>query len=155
MKNIIVFALVTLSIGMLVSCQPSISNAKIVKAPIDSLITNWNDGWNNHDSVSVINMFVEDAVLTDDNIIATNAEEIAAKMVHPYINVVNNLKTTKLQEWSTNERAGYTGTYEFEVIVEGNVVAKPKGVFTFNWIKTDNADWKITTAVLYSFAEQK
>lgn len=155
MKKIIVFVLAMLVIGLLVSCQQPVTNTPIVKAPIDSLVANWNNGWNNHDSVSVINLFVEDAVLTDDIIIATNAEEIASKMVHPYINVVNNLKTTKLQEWSTNERAGCTGTYEFEVLVEGNVVAKPEGVFTFNWIKTDKAEWKITTAVLYSFAEQK
>jgi hypothetical protein len=141
-------------IGLFVSCQQSI-NTTIVKAPVDSLVANWNDSWNNHDSISVRNLFVENAILTDDNIIATNLEEISTKMIHPYINVVNNLKTKKLQEWSTNDRAGYTGTYEFEVIVNDALVANPKGVFILNWIKTDKDEWKITTAVLYSFVEQK
>jgi len=155
MKKITVFVLATIVIGLFISCQQPITNTPMVKAPIDSLVANWNNGWNSHDSVSVRNLFTEDALLTDENLIAIGVEEISLKMIHPNINIVNNLKTEKLQEWSTNDRAGYAGTYELEIIVDGSVVAKVKGLFTLNWMKTDKAEWKITTAVLYSFTEQK
>jgi len=141
--------------GMLISCKQPSPDATIIKAPIDSLIANWSNSWNNHDSAGVRNLFVADALLTDDKLIAMNAAEFSAKWISPNIHVVNNFKTSKLQDWSSNDRAGYTGTYDLDVVVKNSVIAKPKGVFTVNWVKTDNGEWKITTAIIYSFNEQK
>ena len=150
MKKILTALILT---GILFSCkQPS---TVVVKAPIDSLIANWNSSWNNHDSTGVSNFFAADVLLIDDNLIATNAEEVAAKWIQPNINVVSNFKTIKLQDWSTNERAGYTGKYESDVVVKDSVIAKPKGVFTVNWIKRNKGDWKITTADIHAFVEKR
>jgi ketosteroid isomerase-like protein len=138
------------------SCQqPSSSSANVIKAPIDSLINNWAVGWSNHDSAAVRNLFMADALLIDDNYIGVNAEAFSDKWIHPNINVVSNLTTAKIQDWSTNDRAGYTGKYALDVVVADSVIAKGKGVFTVNWIKTDKGDWKITTANIHSFIEKK
>jgi hypothetical protein len=91
-------------------------------------------------------------LLVDDNVIAKNSIEISAKWIHPNINAVNNFKTIQLQNWSNEERAGYTGSYEFEVLNKNNLKDKIKGIFTVNWIKTINNDWKITTATIFSFS---
>ena len=148
--------LTSLILGSIMSsCNQSSPKTDVSKAPIDSLISNWEKGWNKHDSAGVKGLFSSDALLIDDNLIAANTEDISNKWIHPNINVVNNLKTTKLQDWSTNDRAGYTGKYELEVVVKDSVIASPKGVFTVNWSKTDKGDWKISTANIHSFAAHK
>ncbi|MBC7534176.1 MAG: hypothetical protein H7258_00605 [Ferruginibacter sp.] len=153
MKKLILLVVIT---TMLISCdQPLPAAAIIVKSPVDSLITNWSNTWNNHDSAGVRNMFVGDALVIDDNLVASGQEEISSKWIHPNINAVNHFKTTHLQDWYGNERAGYTGRYEFYVMVNDSVVAKPRGIYTVNWIKTDKGAWKITTAVIHSLTETK
>jgi len=64
--------------------------------------------------------------------------------------MVKHFKSTTLQEWSGNDRAGYTGKYQFDAVVNDSVVAKASGVYTVNWIKTDKGDWKITTADIHA-----
>ena len=139
--------------GILFSCQQPSSETVVEKAPVDSLIENFSQGWNNHDSTSVINLFKQDALLTDDNLVAENASEIADKWIHPNINLVNHFKTTKLQDWSSQDRAGYTGTYEFDVILNDSLLANIKGLYTLNWIKEDTGEWKITTAAIHSLEQ--
>lgn len=141
--------------GMLISCNQPSTDSNVTNAPIDSLVANWANGWNSQDSAGVRNLFEDDALLTDDQLIATGIEEIAAKMISPNIRLVHNFTSSKLQEWTSGDRAGYTGTYEIEIVINEEVVAKPKGVFTVNWRKTGNGEWKIATAVIYSYAEQK
>jgi len=152
MKNML-FSLI--AAGMLFSCNQPSSESKVTNAPIDSLVANWANGWNSQDSAGVRNLFEDDALLTDDQLIVTGIEEIAAKMISPNIQLVRNFTSSKLQEWTSGDRAGYTGTYEIEIVINKEVVAKPKGVFTVNWKKTGTGDWKITSAVIYSYAEKK
>lgn len=151
MKKIFVSLFIT---GMIASCKQPAPNSSVVNAPVDSLMTAWADGWNKHDSAAVIHLFAKDALLIDDNLVATNAEKIAGKWISPNIRVVNNFKATELQQWSTSDRASYTGKYEFDVVVKDSVVAKPAGAFTINWIKEDKAGWKITSATIHAFIEK-
>jgi hypothetical protein len=95
--------------GFLFSCQQPSARIAIANTPVDSLINNRGMSWNNHDSTAVRNMFATDALLTDDVVIASGADEISAKMISPYIWSVSNFKASKLQDWSTNERAGCAG----------------------------------------------
>ncbi len=137
MKKIL-FSLI--AAGILLSCkQPSIES-KVIIAPVDSLVANWANGWNSQDSAAVRNLFEDDALLTDNRLIATGIEEIATRMISPNIHLVRNFTSSGLQEWTTDDRAGYTGTYEIEIVVNEEVVAKPKGVFTLNWRKTGTGD---------------
>ena len=150
MKKIPLLLLVIITIF---SCNetPTKATDKSVKAPIDSLISNWENNWNKHDSAGVRNMFLVDAVLVDDNLVTVNADAISEKWLHPYINVVNNVKSTKLQEWSEGNRASYTGKYALDVVIKDSVIARPEGVFTVNWLKTEKGDWKISSAIIHSF----
>lgn len=150
MKNI----LITLGLmTILFSCKDEKKNSSefVKKAPVDSLITNWEKNWNNHDSAGVRNMFMADAVLVDDNLVTKNAEEFSEKWIHQNINAVNKLTSIKLQEWSNGDRAGYTGKYNLDVVIKDSVIAKPEGIYSVNWIKTAQGDWKITSAIIYSF----
>ncbi len=152
MKNILSLSALTL---LVFSCTRPVAESVVAKAPIDSLITNWGNSFNNHDSAAVGNLFTANALLIDDDFIGTTTDEIATKWIHPNIKMVNHFKSSTLQEWSGTDRAGYTGKYEFDVIVNDSVVAKPSGVYTVNWIKTDKGDWKITTADIHSIPIKK
>ena len=140
-------------ITILFSCNNAEKNTTHVatKAPIDSLVTNWETNWNKHDSAGVRNMFMADAILVDDNLVTKNADEFSQKWIHPAINIINNLASTKLQEWSDGNRAGYTGKYALDVVVKDSVVSKPEGIYSVNWLKNETGEWKITSAVIYSF----
>lgn len=150
-KNLAVLLLT----GIIFSCNQPATKTVIAKAPVDSLISNWNKSWNNHDSAGVRNLFTADALLIDDNLIALNADEFSNKWIQPNINLINNLKTTKLQHWSSGDRAGYTGKYELDIILKDSLLARGKGVFTVNWEKTEKGEWKITTANIHSLTENK
>ena len=145
--------LLLLAIITIYSCNEKSVKAtdKSVKAPIDSLISNWENSWNKHDSASARNMFLPDAVLIDDNLVTTDNKELSEKWIHPNIKVVSNLRSTKLQEWSEGNRAGYIGKYNLEVVIKDSVVAKPEGIYSVNWLKTEKGGWKITSAVIHSF----
>jgi len=149
------FLISLITVVLVTSCNQPSEQRYVSKAPVDSLITNWENGWNKHDSAAVSNLFSSDALLIDDNLIAMNVEELSSKWIHSNIRIVSNLKSTKLQSWSTSDKAGYTGKYELDVIVNDSVVAKPKGVFTLNWSKTAAGDWKVSTAHIHSFMDRK
>jgi ketosteroid isomerase-like protein len=143
MKKILLMLFVA---GILFSCQQKTVVASVEKAPIDSLMNNWNTAWSNHDSAAVRNAFVnDDVLLIDGTLIAMTGNEISEKWIHVYINGVKDMKTETLQKWSSADRAGITGKYEFDVVVKNSVVAQPKGVFTINWMKAKDGKWKITT----------
>lgn len=152
MKKTFWFILAT---GAVISCKQPVSEVVVTSAPVDSLVKNWSNSWNNHDSAAVKNLFAPDALLIDDNLIADNETKISDKWIGPNINVVSNFKTAQLQVWSTGENAGYTGTYEFDVIVKDTIVDHSKGAFTLNWKKPVNGNWKITTATIHSFTAKK
>ncbi len=137
---------------MIYSCNQTSANTSNTtdKAPVDSLIANWENNWNKHDSAEVRNMFLADAVLVDDNLITENAAEFSEKWIHPNIKVVQHLRSNKLQEWSEGNRAGFTGKYNMDVVIKDSVVAKPEGIYSVNWIKTGKGNWKITSAVIHS-----
>ena len=97
MKKIILILLLAIAIISCNEAQPNTTNIT-VKAPVDSLISNWENNWNKHDSAGVRNMFLADAVLIDDDLVTTNADEFSEKWIRPGIKVVNNIRSIKLQE---------------------------------------------------------
>lgn len=146
MKRILIALIVT---GMFFSCKPPATNTVAVKAPIDSLMANYNTAWKNHDSLAVRNLFASDALLIDDALVATNLDEISAKWIGPFIKAVSNATSSKLQDWSNGDRAGFTGTWSIDVKMKDSVM-NVKGTCTIIWLKDDKGEWKITTANLHS-----
>ena len=143
----------TLSVAsVLFSCKQTETKTIVEVAPIDSLMNNWNTAWSNHDSTAFRNSFTsDDVLLIDDKLIAQSANDISEKWIHVYLPSVKDMKTETLQKWSSADRAGITGKYGFDVVVKGSVVANPKGIFTINWIKATDGEWKITTFNAHSF----
>jgi ketosteroid isomerase-like protein len=150
MKKILIAICVA---GILFSCKQTLTPIAVVKAPIDSLISNYNKAWNNHDSTAIQNLFASDALLIDDDIIAINANEINTKWIRPYHLNISNATTIKMQEWSSNERAGFTGNWILDMKIKKGVI-KVKGTYTMIWTKNDKGEWKITTADLHSAPEK-
>ena len=95
-------------------------------------------------------MFLSDAILIENDIICKGIQELEEKWIQPNVNLVQGLKASKLQEWSTETRAGYTGGYEVEVTID-SVINKLKGVFTVTWMKTESEEWKISSAMIHAF----
>ena len=122
---------------------------EVIPSPTDSLMNVWNKAWSDHDSAAIRGQFDNDAIVTDDAVVAKNTEEISAKWIGPYHTLTNGMVTKKIQEWSTVDRAGYTGNYEFSVMKADSIVAKPKGIITLNWKKSDKGEWKVTTAHIH------
>jgi ketosteroid isomerase-like protein len=142
--------------AIIFSCNQSMSSqTDNLKAPVDSLISNLLTSFNRHDSTGIRNLFLADALLIDDNLVTKNLEELSNEWIHPNIRVVNNFKSTKLQYWSTRDRAGYAGNWTLEVVVKDSVNARPTGAITVNWMKTDKGDWKINTAHFHNLTEHK
>ena len=50
----------------------------------------------------------------------------------PSINLISNIKSSELQQWSEGNRASYTGKYTLDVVVKDAVVAKPEGIYSNN-----------------------
>jgi len=141
--------------GILFSCkQPNPKIAAVVKAPIDSLISNFNKAWNTQDSAAIRSLFVNDALLIDDELIAKNGDEISTKWIHPIYHSVSNLTSSKLQEWTSNDRAGFSGLWTIQLKMKKKVL-NLKGAYTVIWMKNDKGEWKISTADLHSIIPTK
>jgi len=151
MKKILFIILIS---GYAFSCvsQKSTSNNSAV-AEVSSLIKDFECAWSTNDSAAISNLFAPDAILFDRPLLATNSQEVAEKWIGPFYQFVKNMRTEKLQEWSTSDRAGYTGYYTLDIMVDGAIVYSPKGICTLNWVKNGKGEWKIITANMNSIDE--
>ena len=71
-------------------------------------------------------------IIADNNLVTKNLKELSNEWIHPNIRIVNNFKSTKMQDWSTNDRAGYAGNWTLDVLVNDSIVARPTGAFTLS-----------------------
>jgi ketosteroid isomerase-like protein len=147
--SILLFGLV-----LITSCNRSTDIATKQLSPVDSLICEWTTNWNNHDSIAIKNMFDADVILIDDNMIAKSQDEVVSKLIRPNIKAINNIKAAKINEWVSNDRAFYTGTYELDIIVNDSLIDQHRGYWTVGWKKNDKDEWKISNVHINSAAIQ-
>ena len=138
--------------SLLMGCQTQVEDAPI-NSPVDSLAIEWASNWNNHDSTALIQMFSADAVLFDNNIMTRNLEELKTKLILPYHNILDDMKITILHEWVTTDRAGLSGTWTVNIIVNDSTLRPTKGAFTCVWKKSESGDWKVTNAHIHDFTK--
>jgi ketosteroid isomerase-like protein len=93
--------------------------------------------------MAIKNMFASDVILMDDNMIAKSQDEVVSKLIRPNIKAINNMKAEKINEWVSNDRAFFAGTYGLDVIVHDSLIDQPKGFWTVGWKKNDKDEWKI------------
>lgn len=144
------YLFIPITVCILIACQNQYDEGNI-ESPVDSLVLNWASNWNNHDSIALINMFDKDAVLFDNNIVTRNPEELFTKMIRPYYNILSDMKIEKIQEWVTEDRAGFSGTWTVDIIVNDTTLRSTKGAFTCVWKKAESGDWKVTNAHISDF----
>ena len=140
--------------GILFSCKHPTTIVVVVKAPIDSLIENYNKAWNTHDSAAIRNLFTDDALLIDDEVMAKNGDEISTKWIHPVYKAVNDVTSSKIKEWTSNDKAGFTGMWTIKLKMKKKTL-NVKGTYTVIWTKNDKGEWKIMTADLHSMKPSK
>ena len=141
---------VLLLAGLLIACQTQIKEDP-PNTLVDSLASEWAINWNNHDSIALMQMFDEDAVLFDNNIVTRNPEELKTKLILPYYNILNDMKITILDEWVTNGRAGLSGTWTVDIMVNDTESIPSSGAFTCVWKKLESGEWKVTNAHIHDF----
>ncbi|HRZ41909.1 MAG TPA: DUF4440 domain-containing protein [Bacteroidales bacterium] len=141
------FLLALALVSIFVSCnQKTNVNDEGATSPVDSLIALYEKAWNSNDSAAICSMFAPDAIVVDGELVMLNAAEMAEKWVSPYHRYARNLKTEKLKEWATPDRAGYSGMYALDIVVNDSLRYSPYGIFTMVWEKTPDGFWKVSTA---------
>jgi ketosteroid isomerase-like protein len=148
MKNLIILFIATC---LMPACQKQQIKSHI-ESPVDSLISIWNNAWNNHDSLAVTNMFEPNGILIAGNAITRNHNELL-KMISPGMTSLSKLKSEKILEWSTADRAGLAELWEYDEIVNDSLKSHLKGAATFNWRKTENGEWKLTNVQIHNFTK--
>jgi ketosteroid isomerase-like protein len=143
---------VPIAICLFMTCQNS-NGIEEVKSPVDSLVTAWADSWTNHDSITLINMFEHDAILIAGNYVIENHEDLMAIWIRPSLNDVKELKIKKSRDWVSYDRAGFSGRWTIEVVID-NQTYSSSGAFTCNWKKSDTGEWKVTNAHISAITEQ-
>ena len=151
MRSIIYFTVIVLLIGV-TACQKPSSNVA-VESPVDSLVTIWADNWNNHDSLALRNMFDPNAVVFDNNLVIKNSEELMAKLIRPYYNIMSDMRIKKINEWLASDRAGFSGIWSVNIFVRDTVASLHTGAFTCIWEKSIHGEWKVTNAHISDFTD--
>ena len=141
---------VLLLAGVLIACQTQITEVP-PSSLADSLGSEWANNWNSHDSIALMQMFDEDAVLFDNNIVTRNPEELKTKLILPYHDILNDMKITILHEWVTTGRAGLSGTWTVDILVNDTVSIPASGAFTCVWKQLESGEWKVTNAHIHDF----
>ncbi len=118
-----------------------VNNTKDVS--VNELVDGWNSAWNLHDSVAIIKFFEPGAVLIHDTMTAVDFKEISDKFIHPNYKIIHNLKTHELKSWQSGDRAGYSGGFKLDIIIDEKLITSSEGFISINWIKS-NDGWKAT-----------
>lgn len=110
---------------LLTSCGSTIHSSTTQLSPVDSLVGNWLKNWNNHDTVAIKNMFEDDVILMDNDMIARSQDEVVSKLIRPNISRIKSMKAEKINEWVSDERAFFAGTYILDVHVNDSLTDHP------------------------------
>ena len=139
MKNLLILIM---AVCLLSGSQKPI-NKLAIESPVDSLIKNWNNAWNNNDLSTIEKMFEQDAVYIMDKEVSRNYDEISRHIRSSEI-TLNNLQTEKIKEWVTSDISGSTGLWQSDFMLNDSLLYSGKGAFTLIWTKNKNEEWKVS-----------
>ena len=123
--------------------QPAGTGAAMPPSP-DSLIRQWNNAWNQHDSATLAQFFHEESVVIFSNKLKfPGRDSIMNGWIGPNLSSVANLKTVKISSGATDGMAWYTGDYTLDILQNDSLVAQDVGLFTTIWKKDQAQQWKI------------
>ncbi len=136
------FILLALSI---ISCnQPSEKSSGKPSVKVDSLTANFLAGWNNKDSVAIMNTIADNAIVMNDSLIHNGQKTIADNWVSGGVKVLSNIKTSSVIKNNDQHLAYDGGTYTLDLTPPGGPLLKEKGNYSLVWTKQQNGEWKLT-----------
>lgn len=124
--------------------QTSEKSSGIQSVNVDSLTGRFLAGWNNKDSVAIMNTIADDAVVMNDSLIHKGHKAIADNWISGGVKVLSNIKTLSVIKNSDQHLAYNGGTYTLDLAPPGGPFLKEKGNYSLVWAKQDNGEWKIT-----------
>lgn len=144
MRNLFILLIIFCSLA---SCNSKSSNDHIVSAPIntDSLVSLWNNAWNNNDSAAILNLMSKDIVFISEGSISKGIDSLAKNFVGPNSKVLKNLKTSTIASGGVGDEAYYYGSYTHDVALKDTTIVGRSGVFSFIYKKEED-QWKIKVA---------
>ncbi len=129
------------------ACKQSNSKSELSSSydvSSDSLMNEWNEAWNTHDSTAISNLLTSNSVVvfsTKERLMG--ADSIMTNWVNKNLPSVTNLKTEKVSSSESSEMAYFNGTYTLDITRNDSVVGSDAGCFNIVWKLQDNQDWKI------------
>lgn len=133
----------------IMSCnQSSTPSTEALQPPesvnVDSLTTLFLNGWNQQDSMAIMNTIAENAIVMNDSLIHKGAMEIAQHWVSGGVKVLSNIQTTSTIQGASESIAYNGGTYSLDLTIPGGPILKEKGNYSLVWHKQQNGEWKLT-----------
>ena len=111
---------------------------------VDSLMQEFLNGWNDRDSLVIMNTLADNAIVMNDSLIHKGAADISKNWVSGGTKVLSNIQVNSLVK-EVNESIAYDGgTYSLDLTPPGRPLLKEKGNYSIIWSKQSNESWKIT-----------
>ena len=122
---------------------------------VDSLMENWNEAWNTHDSSTVANFFHEQSVVIfSSSYQMVGQDSIVKNWVRQSLPTVSNLKTLKISSGSGADLAYYSGTYSLNFTQGDSVQDTDTGIFTAVWKLQPDQSWKVENMIFGAVSNQ-
>ena len=131
----------------LVSCTNKSENAKGLSAQAAAdakqFMSAFREAWNRKDSVAVMNMVADDAVLLSGKAKLTGKKEVLDRWVRRNMPVTGNLKLEELRSDTGDNLACTAGTWSVDVTPPNRPATTASGNHTFVLKKGGDGNWKM------------
>ena len=137
----LVLMIVTLS---LTTCN-RISQTKVLTTKAaDSLVTKWNQAWNDRNTDAVMNLISDDAFMVINKKMISGHDSIQKLFVKSYIELVRNLKIQKVTCKVEKKFTWYCGTFSHLLVRHDTLLANEKGNIIFTWKPQPDNSWQLS-----------
>ena len=143
MKTLIYLVLMIVTLS-LTTCN-RISQTKVLTTKAaDSLVTKWNQAWNDRNTDAVMNLIADDAFMVINKKMISGHDSIQKLFVKSYIELVRNLKIQKVTCKVEKKFTWYCGTFSHILVRQDTLLANEKGNIIFTWKPQPDNSWKLS-----------
>lgn len=142
MKTIIYLALLIGTV-CLASCNRPSPIKVLTSVAADSLVTKWNQAWNDKNADGVMKLIADDAFLIINKKVIIGHDSIQKLFVKNNIGFVKNLKIKKITCKVEKKFTWYCGTFTHLVVRHDSLISTEKGNVIFTWKPQPDNTWKL------------
>lgn len=143
MKTLIYLVLMIVTLS-LTTCN-RISQTKVLTTKAaDSLVTKWNQAWNDRNTDAVMNLIADDAFMVINKKMISGHDSIQKLFVKSYIELVRNLKIQKVTCKVEKKFTWYCGTFSHLLVRHDTLLGNEKGNIIFTWKPQPDNSWKLS-----------